>query len=61
MREVRIGGLMRCCLETLSQYQKAEGVEEIGQVLHCKWCKDGEMIVAPDGVWEWLKTKGVRE
>lgn len=47
--KVRYGGLMRCCIKSLDDY---EGDEAVGTVLHCKYCMSG-MVVAPDGVWEW--------
>lgn len=46
---IRSGGLMRCCLATIDQY---EGPVEIGTVLPCEHCKDS-MVIALDGVWEW--------
>lgn len=52
-RNLRIGGVMRCCIETLRQYQAEGGPEPIGQILKCKWGTQ-KLIVAPDGVWEWL-------
>lgn len=51
-RMVRQGGLMRCCLGTLAESTEPSA---IGTVLDCKYEAAGnaQMIVAPDGVWEW--------
>lgn len=51
--QLRMGGLMRCCIGT---WQVAEKPTEIGRVLQCQY-SDGplhRMILAPDGVWEWF-------
>jgi hypothetical protein len=45
---VRIGGLMRCCLETIREYDKP-GVE--GDIVNCKYCSSSMRF--RDGVWEW--------
>lgn len=50
---VRQGGLMRCCLATLAEY---DGPCEIGTTLSCKYEGNPDnknMIIASDGVWEW--------
>lgn len=46
---VRIGGLMRCCTETLRV--SAEWAKE-GQVLACLYCTRSTMRLR-DGAWEW--------
>lgn len=53
-RMVRTGGLMRCCLATLAD---SEELTEAGDTMDCKYEPAGNknMIVAPDGVWEWSK------
>lgn len=48
-RRIRIGGLMRCCLQTISECTAIVGP---GSVLSCRFCSDS-MRVARDGVWEW--------
>lgn len=45
---VRIGGLMRCCTETLRV--SAEWAKE-GQVVACLYCPDSMRL--RDGAWEW--------
>lgn len=51
-RSVRNGGLMRCCLATLS---KIEDATFRGQVVPCMYEPHGHMVVAADGVWEWQR------
>ena len=50
-KPLRIGGVMRCCSETLFRYQDDNGIEEEGTVLPCKWCKSS--LIVKDGAWEW--------
>lgn len=52
-RPLRHGGLMRCCIATVAESTEPS---EVGTVLSCKYESDPDnqnMIVAPDGVWEW--------
>lgn len=52
--QVRIGGLMRCCLQTLNEFYPdgpAKKAQE-GQRLHCRFCRTGEMVFR-DGAWQW--------
>ena len=55
--KVRIGGLMRCCLETLSGLYP-NGPDKIateGQRLRCKYASEmehGDMVFRA-GAWEW--------
>lgn len=51
-RHVRIGGLLRCCIETIRVY---EGPEERGTIVTCLHCHQPTIIMAYDGVWEWVK------
>lgn len=46
--KIRIGGLMRCCLETLDERTEpgAEGDEQA-----CKYCSHSARF--RDGAWEW--------
>lgn len=47
------GGLMRCCLQTLAEY---EGSEDVGTTIGCKFHKDPNepvMTVTARG-WEWI-------
>lgn len=51
---VHIGGLMRCCIESLHQ-DPLYGKGKEGDKVECKWCKDG--IVFRDGAWRWVGSK----
>lgn len=57
-RNIRHGGLMRCCLDT---WQHTTTPTEVGDVLDCKYEPVGnsQMVVAEDGVWEWNKPEVV--
>lgn len=55
MANVNTGGLFRCCVETAIN---TEGTE--GQVIKCKYCKDGKMIFI-NGTWEWFQLKELRK
>jgi hypothetical protein len=46
----RLGGLMRCCAQTLIEYQ---GEEKEGTVISCTWCSS--KLVVRDGAWEWQR------
>ncbi len=55
---VRLGGVMRCCLGTLSDLQEAQrslqGQAEVpaeGTMVPCRWCRSG--LVFRNGAWEW--------
>ena len=48
-KPLAIGGVLRCCAETLDTTSDLE--EKEGDVLPCRWCK-GSLIVR-DGVWRW--------
>ena len=56
-KPVRIGGLMRCCLETLAEY---EGPEDEGTELTCRYEHIVRMVVR-DGVWQWVGPGEERE
>lgn len=45
---LRIGGVMRCCAETLNTTQVREVA---GEVLKCKYCSSS--LIFRDGAWEW--------
>lgn len=51
-RRLRIGGVMRCCEETLRRHQATGEPEEPGQVLPCLYCRSS-LIVGVQGAWEW--------
>jgi hypothetical protein len=54
-RQVRIGGVLRCCMASVGEY---EGPEVPGEtVIGCKYHKDQNepvMRLAADGIWEWV-------
>jgi hypothetical protein len=47
-RQLRIGGVMRCCIATLNDY---EGPDEEGTVVPCRHCSSS--VIFRDGAWEW--------
>ena len=47
-KPIKVGGLMRCCVQTYREY---DGPEHEGTVLLCKWCSDS--MIVKDGVWQW--------
>ena len=50
------GGLMRCCIKTLTDIPDGTEVTE-GQVVPCKWCSSSGMVLR-DGAWHW---RGLKE
>lgn len=49
--KIRQGGLMRCCIETITIYQ---GSDEEGKVIDCAYEKLGnQQLRYRDGAWEW--------
>lgn len=46
--QIRTGGLMRCCLETL-RATHPQGEE--GDIRHCSHCSF--TVIYRDGAWEW--------
>jgi len=54
---VRIGGLMRCCIESVGDLYP-NGPARIaveGQTLQCKYAPDSDLhrMIFRDGAWEW--------
>jgi hypothetical protein len=49
---LRIGGVMRCCIETLNTTPVTENE---GDILPCKWCSSSLRV--RDGAWEWNRKK----
>lgn len=47
---IRIGGLMRCCLETIYQLPPDTDYTE-GIVVPCKHCSSS--VILEDGKWRW--------
>ncbi len=54
---VRIGGLMRCCLDTIDDldHNAPAAIPAEGQVLQCKYAPDNpdHRMIFRDGAWEW--------
>ncbi len=54
---VRIGGLMRCCLETIDDLYPdgRTAIATEGQALQCKYAPDNpeHRMIFRDGAWEW--------
>ncbi len=48
-RQVRQGGLMRCCIQSVAE--RGDAVDHEGEVMHCTYCKAA--IVFRSGAWEW--------
>ena len=48
---VKVGGLMRCCLETLAQRLETGGSSDEGQVFPCLFCSSS--MVCHGNCWEW--------
>lgn len=44
-----IGGLMRCCTDTLREHDDSKDKE--GAKLKCKWCPSE--IILMNGKWQW--------
>lgn len=50
--QIRTGGLMRCCLQTLDAIRTPDQPPaQEGDRLHCLWCT--ETMVFKTGAWEW--------
>lgn len=50
-RALRIGGLRRCCIQTVRENEVALTV--VGNIIKCPSCRQA-MVVASDGIWEEL-------
>lgn len=55
MLPMRIGGLLRCCIQTLNMRQPDD--EADGATLECDYC-DSRMIVRA-GAWEWAAPESI--
>ena len=53
MTKIAVGGLMRCCTETLrSHLNETNDKNPHGTVVHCNWCREA-MRLGDDDVWQW--------
>lgn len=51
---VRQGGLMRCCLATITETMEAQSAPpQEGDVMHCKYHSDNGGMIFREGAWEW--------
>jgi hypothetical protein len=51
-----IGGLMRCCTDSLAQYLNAGGTEATGTIVQCKYTEDpAHRMIAGDHAWSWYR------
>lgn len=57
--QVRVGGLMRCCLETLNL--RADDEVPVNGVMECKFEGKPRMRLSDDGVWQYLGAVGERD
>lgn len=48
---IRIGGLLRCCLATVSEIGPPTRMLKEGDTLACSYCDD--LMRFRDGAWEW--------
>ena len=48
---IRIGGLMRCCIQSLDQEAPLDPQE--GETFHCLYCSDEYGMRFRDDAWEW--------
>lgn len=59
--KIRIGGLMRCCIETVGDLYPDGPAQTAhqGQILQCKYAEDNpeHRMIFRDGAWEWLEKK----
>lgn len=57
MSNIRHGGLMRCCVQSVDENDKTRTVEpKEGDLLRCTYCREGHEppnMVFRDGAWEW--------
>ena len=48
---IRQGGLMRCCIQTIVDFDTDGMVPEENTSMGCKWCDSS--VIYRDGAWEW--------
>lgn len=63
-QKIAIGGLMRCCLETVREFVNTGDVPEVGARLKCKYCSD-YIVATQDSeeapiIWRWPGLKSER-
>lgn len=56
---VRIGGLTRCCLDTLRHRVAADASPKEGETLQCRHTSDPEhQMIYREGFWQWDMDEG---
>ena len=53
MANVRVGGLLRCCVQTVIEVDESEGVYVEGAIIICPYCK--ARMIKHAGAFQWLK------
>lgn len=54
---IRIGGLMRCCIQSIQEYEDVAPADD--DWLQCAHCN--EALIYRDGAWEWASGRRLRE
>ena len=52
---LRIGGVMRCCVQVLNEHGPSASNSAEGDTLTCPYCGGG--LIVRDGAWEWWRDK----
>lgn len=50
IKTLQIGGVMRCCVETINEFDDSQSKE--GDTVKCKYCED--KLTLQDGKWQWF-------
>ena len=50
---VRVGGLLRCCVQTAIELDESEGEFKEGTIITCPYCK--AKMIKTAGAFQWLK------
>lgn len=61
-QRIAIGGLMRCCLETVRLQVEAGGEPAVNELLSCKYCSGSIIATAGEHaaqiIWRWPGPNG---
>lgn len=52
-KKLRIGGVLRCCVHSLDEYEQGDFVDTEGTVMACKYCSSA--LIVRGGMWEWYR------
>jgi hypothetical protein len=60
---INIGGLMRCCIATISEFVRDHGSEPAARIiLDCKYDTPGNQQIILDGMtWRWHRERAVAD